>query len=229
VEDDQTLSFITGDNLERKGYLVDFCENGIQALEMLKKSRFDICILDVMLPKMDGFTLATKIRERNAEIPILFLTARSTMEDRIHGLQLGADDYLTKPFSMEELILKIEIFLRRSRLVPANGKKQDRKTLGDFVFDIANQQLTGFNKNVQLTFRESELLRVFTENINLILKREDILLKVWGNDKFFSSRSLDVFVSRLRKMLKADPSIQIENIHNIGYRMKMLVNEQNAE
>jgi two-component system, OmpR family, response regulator VicR len=221
VEDDMTLSFVTRDNLELKGYTVDFCEDGEKALEMITGQGYDLFILDVMLPRMDGFTLASKIREQNSDVPILFLTARSTKEDRIHGLQIGADDYITKPFSIEELVLKIEVFLRRSRIVPVIDKRPETISLGHYQFDGANQQLTEGKKSHQLTFRESELLQLFAENINQIVKREDILMKIWGNDQFFSSRSLDVFISRLRKLLHSDPSIRIENIHNIGYRMKI--------
>jgi two-component system response regulator VicR len=171
---------------------------------------------------MDGFTLAGKIREKNSDVPILFLTARSTKEDRIHGLQIGADDYITKPFSIEELVLKIEVFLRRSRIVQANDNRPEILNLGQYQFDVANQQLTEGKKSTKLTYRESELLKLFAENLNQIVKREDILMKIWGNDQFFSSRSLDVFISRLRKLLHSDPSIRIENIHNIGYRLKIV-------
>jgi two-component system response regulator VicR len=222
VEDDMTLSFVTRDNLELKGYSVDFCEDGEKALEMISNQIYDLFILDVMLPKMDGFTLAGKIREKNSDVPILFLTARSTKEDRIHGLQIGADDYITKPFSIEELVLKIEVFLRRSRIVQANDNRPEILNLGQYQFDVANQQLTEGKKSTKLTYRESELLKLFAENLNQIVKREDILMKIWGNDQFFSSRSLDVFISRLRKLLHSDPSIRIENIHNIGYRLKIV-------
>jgi two-component system response regulator VicR len=222
VEDDMTLSFVTRDNLELKGYSVDLCEDGEKALEMISNQIYDLFILDVMLPKMDGFTLAGKIREKNSDVPILFLTARSTKEDRIHGLQIGADDYITKPFSIEELVLKIEVFLRRSRIVQANDNRPEILNLGQYQFDVANQQLTEGKKSTKLTYRESELLKLFAENLNQIVKREDILMKIWGNDQFFSSRSLDVFISRLRKLLHSDPSIRIENIHNIGYRLKIV-------
>lgn len=221
VEDDLTLSFITRDNLIREGYKVDFAEDGIKALEMIGTDNYDLFILDVMLPKMDGFTLAAKIREKILDTPIIFLTARSLMEDRIHGLQLGGDDYITKPFSIEELVLKIEIFLKRSKIVPIENNHNTIIKVGEFSFDSPNQQLISKEKIHPLTFRESELIRLFTENQNQIVRREDILMKVWGNDQFFSSRSLDVFISRIRKLLKADPTIKIENIHNIGYRMKI--------
>ena len=221
VEDDTTLSFVTKDNLELRGYDVDFCEDGVKALQMIIDKDYDLCILDVMLPKMDGFTLAVKIREKNSEIPILLLTARTAMEDRIYGLQLGADDYITKPFSIEELVLKIEVFLKRSKIVSKNDSHPALLTFGSFTFDPANQQLSCGTKNHSLTYRESELLKLLTDRKGQIVKREDILLKVWDNDQYFSSRSLDVFISRLRKLLKSDPSIRIENIHNVGYRLRV--------
>lgn len=221
VEDDLTLSFVTRDNLELKGYRVDFAEDGLKALEMTEAGTYDLYILDVMLPRMDGFTLAGKIREKNIDTPIIFLTARSMKEDRIQGLMIGADDYITKPFSIEELVLKIEVFLRRSKIVPLSGNRPPAIRLGEFTFDTANQLLSGAGNSCALTFRESELLRLFAGNLNQIVKREEILMKVWGNDQYFSSRSLDVFISRIRKLLKSDPAIKIENIHNIGYRMKI--------
>lgn len=222
VEDDTTLLYVTRDNLELKGYSIDSCEDGAAALDRITSGKYDLCILDVMLPKMDGFTLAGKIREKNSEIPILFLTARSTKEDRIHGLQLGGDDYITKPFSIEELVLKIEIFLRRSRIISSEEKKPPVYKFGRFDFDPANQQLSDGKKHQQLTYRESELLKYLSERAGQIVKRGDILAEVWGNDHYFSSRSLDVFISRLRKLLKPDPKVRIENIHNVGYRLTIV-------
>jgi two-component system, OmpR family, response regulator VicR len=218
VEDDLALSYVTRDNLMIKGYSVDFCEDGIRALEMIRTSGYDLCILDVMLPKMDGFTLAAKIREKDPGIPILFLTARSSMEDRLTGLRTGGDDYITKPFSIEELILKIEVFLKRRNIV--TGKDHAPLRLGLFEFDHANQQLSLDGKLYILTRKENDLLMFLFENARKIVKREEILKKVWGNDDFFVSRTLDVFISRLRKVLKSDPSIKIENIHNTGYRLR---------
>jgi len=218
VEDDITLAFLTRDNLQRAGFEIDYCEDGISAFEKIIGHPYDLYILDVMLPKIDGFTLAKKIRERSESAPILFLSAKSTLDDKIAGLQLGADDYITKPFSIEELILKIEVFLKRSK-VESSHRKEESLTIGNFIFSKANQQLT-FNTKVQtLTHREAALLDLLSQNKNSIVKRDDILSSVWGNDHFFSSRSLDVFVSRLRKLLKDDPAVKIENIHNIGYRL----------
>jgi len=219
VEDDLTLSFVTRDNLEIRGYSVDFCEDGLAALEKISAQTYDICILDVMLPKMDGFTLARKIRSFNEEIPIIFLTARSTHEDKIFGLQQGGDDYITKPFSIEELVLKIEIFLKRSKVQVRTEPKNEVVRFGRFMFLPENQRLSFGDVQQDLTYRESILLTYLLEHRDKVLRREDILNAVWGNDHFFSSRSMDVFISRLRKMLKSDPSVKIESVHNVGYRL----------
>ena len=221
VEDDPTLAFVTRDNLTLKGYAVDFADDGLKALAMTGQQDYDLYILDVMLPGMDGFSLATEIRKRNPETPVIFLTARSFMEDRIRGLQLGGDDYITKPFSMEELLLKIEIFLKRSRIMPFRKPPVETVRLGQYDFDPSNQTLKIDGQLQSLTFRECQLLKLLNDNLNQIVKREQILMEVWGNDQYFSSRSLDVFISRIRKLLKTDPDIRIENIHNIGYRMKL--------
>jgi two-component system, OmpR family, response regulator VicR len=219
VEDDLTLSFVTRDNLEMRGYSVEFCEDGITALEKITTQSYDICILDVMLPKMDGFTLARKIREFNEEIPIIFLTARSTREDKIFGLQQGGDDYITKPFSIEELVLKIEVFLKRSKIQLRQETKKDLTMFGRFSFSPENLILTSDEIHHDLTHREAVLLAFLLQHRNKVLRREDILNAVWGNDHFFSSRSMDVFISRLRKLLRSDPLVKIENVHNVGYRM----------
>jgi two-component system, OmpR family, response regulator VicR len=221
VEDDITLSYVTRENLELKGFTVDFCEDGLNALEMMKAAAYDLCILDVMLPKMDGFTLAGKIREMNTGIPILFLTARSTKEDRITGFHSGGDDYITKPFSIEELVLKIEVFLKRRNIITAGNPGRRSAKLGGFSYDAANRQLSDGQNEFELTHRENELLGFLAAHPGEIIKREDILVKVWGSDHFFASRSLDVFISRLRKILKSDPGIRIENIHNTGYRLRI--------
>ena len=219
VEDDLTLSFVTRDNLERAGYSIDSCEDGLAAYEKISNSNYDLYILDIMLPKIDGYTLARKIREKSEAAPILFLSAKSTIDDKIYGLQLGADDYITKPFSIEELILKIEVFLKRSNIDTSRLIKETIFRIGSFTFSKSGLQLTRENQIHSLTHREAELLEYLYLNTGSILKRDDILRKVWGNDHFFSSRSLDVFISRLRKLLQADPAVKIENIHNIGYRL----------
>jgi DNA-binding response OmpR family regulator len=219
VEDDMNLNYVTRDNLEKHGFEVSSFEDGEAALDAFQKEKFDLCILDVMLPKLDGFSLAKAIRVQNDNVPIIFLTAKSLKEDKIAGLTLGADDYITKPFSIEELILKSEVFLRRSRaghLAP----KQNIYKLGDYVFDF--QQLTlrySEDEPTKLTLKEAELLKYFCQNQNSILKREDILKNIWGDDDYFSGRSLDVFISRLRKYLNKEKSVKIENIHSLGFRM----------
>jgi DNA-binding response OmpR family regulator len=219
VEDDLTLSFVTRDNLEMRGYSVDFCEDGITAFEKITSQIYDICILDVMLPKMDGFTLARKIRKFNEAIPIIFLTARSTSEDKIFGLQQGGDDYITKPFSIEELALKIEIFLKRSKIEIRQEIKNKLVQFSNFSFSPENLRLTVGDTPLNLTHREAVLLQYLLDHRDTVLRREEILNAVWGNDHFFSSRSMDVFISRLRKLLKSDPAVRIESVHNVGYRL----------
>jgi len=224
VEDDLTLSFVTRDNLEIRGYCVDFCEDGLSALEKVSTQSYDLCLLDVMLPKMDGFSLARKIRSFNEEIPIIFLTARSTHEDKIFGLQQGGDDYITKPFSIEELVLKIEVFLKRSKIQIRQDPRGEPERIGQFTFLAENQRLTLGDVHQDLTYREAILLAFLVEHRNKVLRREDILNAVWGNDHFFSSRSMDVFISRLRKLLRSDPSVRIDSVHNVGYRLVVTEN-----
>jgi DNA-binding response OmpR family regulator len=218
AEDDETLAFLTKDNLEQHGYDVTHCQDGNFCLEQFKTAAFDICILDIMLPKMDGFELATEIRKRNADIPIIFLSAKTLKEDRIKGLRLGADDYLVKPFSIEELLLKIEIFLKRSQKNKALEKPMYH--VGKYAFDPANFTVYNDVEKISLTQRESELLKLFLDNKNVVLKREEILKSLWGDDDYFMGRSLDVFISRLRKILVNEPGISIENLHGIGFRFK---------
>ncbi len=219
VEDDEALSFVTRDNLEMYGFIITWCADGLEGWKAYNRDEFDLCILDVMLPGSDGFDLARKIRKVNTDIPIIFLTARTMKEDRIHGLKIGADDYITKPFSIEELQLKINIFLHRpKKLTPDELPKVF--PIGKFILDLPNQLLKNGEDEQELTLREAELLAFFARYPNKILEREDILDAVWKNSDFFISRSLDVFVSRLRKYLKDDPSVTIENIHGIGFKLK---------
>jgi DNA-binding response OmpR family regulator len=169
-----------------------------------------------MLPKIDGFTLATEIRKRDRDIPILFLTAKSMKEDRLEGLKLGGDDYITKPYSIEELILRIEVFLRRNK-VQSDVPTQEYR-LGAYLFDYSNLTIAYQNETSNLTERGADLLKYLAENANRVIKRSEILLSVWGEDDYFLGRSLDVFVSRLRKYLKADEQVSIDNIHGVGFR-----------
>ncbi len=216
AEDDETLAFLTKDNLEQQ-YDVTHCTDGAHCLEMFKKEHFDICIFDIMMPKMDGFDLAEKVRAINSEVPIIFLSAKTLKEDRIRGLRLGADDYLVKPFSIEELLLKIEIFLKRSQ---KSQPKEDKTNyqVGQYHFDCKNYLVYNDHEKISLTQRESDLLKLFLDNQNVVLKREEILKSLWGNDDYFMGRSLDVFISRLRKILANEKGIAIENLHGIGFK-----------
>jgi len=216
VEDDETLSFVTRDNLELQGYQITHCEDGRKAMNLIKEQSFDLCILDVMLPEFDGFTIAQEIRKKDTQVPIIFLTAKSLKEDKIHGLKLGGDDYITKPFSIEELILKIEIFLKRSKITQVVNHTQ----VGNYNFDYTNLTLSIADKSKTLTQKEADLLKLFIENKNQVLKRSIILEKLWGEDDYFMGRSLDVFISRLRKYLKQDEQLKVENIHGVGFRLK---------
>lgn len=222
VEDDLSLSFVTRDQLEKRDYEVFSCDNGKEAYEKFKKQIFDLCIFDVMLPEMDGFELAKKIREKNKHVPILFLTARSMQEDKIEGLKLGADDYLTKPFNVEELCLKIEVFLKRKQV---NNKVADSYTIGKYHLDVKEQLLSIDKESRKLTLKETKLLALLIQKANLVTKRETILVNLWGKNDYFLGRSLDVFISRLRKYLKQDENIFIENIRGVGFKLVVNTNE----
>jgi len=217
VEDDETLKFIITDNLEREQFKVVSATDGIEAWELFRQQTPDICVLDVNLPKIDGFTLARKIREANQDVPIIFVTAKSLKEDKLEGLLLGGDDYLVKPFSIEELILKIRIFLRRSRTSP-DPSQQNQIRFGNFTLHPTKLMLTSTAGEIKLTFREAELLNYFLKNQEVLLGREQILESVWGGNDYFAGRSLDVYISRLRKYLSTDPNIKIENRHGIGFQ-----------
>ncbi|NJL73814.1 MAG: response regulator transcription factor [Saprospiraceae bacterium] len=216
VEDDESLGFVTKDNLELEDYKVTHCLNGQDAINTIETEKFDLIILDVMLPDVDGFTIAKKIREQDIQTPIIFLTAKSLKEDKIHGLKIGADDYITKPFSIEELTLKIDVFLRRSK-----GFSQTPNgylSIGEYRFSYHNLDLSFNDGTRRLTQREADLLKYLIINKNKVLKRGEILEAIWGRDDYFLGRSLDVFISRLRKYLDEDKAIQIENIHGVGFK-----------
>lgn len=218
AEDDETLAFLIKDNLEQL-YDVTHCNDGDVAFELFKMNHYDICVLDIMMPKKDGFELAEAIRKLNTDIPIIFLSAKTLKEDRIKGLRLGADDYLVKPFSIEELLLKIEIFLKRS-----NKKtivNNNTYTVGKYQFDPNNYLVFNATEKVSLTQREAELLKLFLDNKNVVMKREEILKSLWGSDDYFLGRSLDVFISRLRKILANEKGIAIENLHGIGFKFSV--------
>ena len=216
VEDDLSLSFVTRDQLEKRDYEVISFDNGKEAYKKFNTHIFDICILDVMLPEMDGFQLAKKIRKKNKHIPILFLTARSMQEDKIEGLKLGADDYLTKPFNIEELCLKIEVFLKRKQI---NQQIKDKYVIGSYLLDTKEQKLIIGENERKLTLKETKLLSLLIQKVNTVTKRENILINLWGKNDYFLGRSLDVFISRLRKYLKEDERIFIENIRGVGFKL----------
>jgi len=219
AEDDETLAFLTKDNLEQNNYEVIHCSDGKSALKIFEEEEFDICIFDIMMPKMDGFELAEAVRKIDIEVPIIFLSAKTLKEDRIKGLRLGADDYLVKPFSIEELLLKIEIFLKRSQKNIPTAKTIYE--VGKYQFDTKNFILFTDEEKVGLTQREAELLKLFLDHKNSVLKREQILTSLWGTDDYFMGRSLDVFISRLRKILANEEGISIENLHGIGFRFSI--------
>lgn len=218
VEDDLSLSFVTRDQLKKNGYEVISSDNGNEAFQIFKTTNFDICILDVMLPEMDGFELAKKIREINNQIPILFLTARSMQEDKIEGLKLGGDDYMTKPFNIEELCLKIEVFLKRKEILKEPEKYYK---IGAYKLDVKEQMLKLGVEERPLTLKETKLLSLLCQKKNSIIKRENILIDLWGKNDYFLGRSLDVFISRLRKYLKKDKNIYIENIRGVGFKLNV--------
>lgn len=218
LEDDPTLGFLTSDSLRMHGYEVELIEDGTAALEAFKRSKFDLCIFDIVVPGLNGVELSKEIRSFNRDVPILFLSSRGLTEDRIEALKTGADDYLVKPFRVEELILKMEVFLRRS------GKEQIEKeadfSFGQLHFIPSKYTLTAGADVHKLTARETELLDFLWTRANQVVKREEILLQIWGDDDYFMGRSLDVFISRLRKYLKSEPGIQIENVHGVGFEFK---------
>ncbi len=224
VEDDPALNFIIRDNLEQNNYHVTVAEDGEKALKLFRSGNFALIILDVMLPKLDGFSVAKEIRKTDEQVPILFLTARSMTEDKITGLTIGGDDYITKPFSMEELLLKMKIFLKRSNTGSSNNFRNE-VIIGNYVF-IEEELLlkcTGYER--RLTLKEAELIKLFANHQNVVLTRDEILNRVWGSNDYFLGRSLDVFISRLRKYFSNDPNIKIVNLHGIGFRFSVKTDE----
>jgi DNA-binding response OmpR family regulator len=216
AEDDLQLGFIIKDNLEEAGFEVINCPDGETAWDLYQKKEPDICILDVNLPYKDGFSLARKIRQKSDVTPILFLTAKSLMEDKLKGFSAGGDDYIVKPFNMKELLSRIQVFLRRNKMLFRISSKEI--SIGRFSFFPDELKLVFDNKEIILTSREKDLLEFLCTHPNLVLKREEILTNVWGKNDFFLGRSMDVFIMRLRKYLAADPAVIIETIHGIGYR-----------
>jgi DNA-binding response OmpR family regulator len=219
VEDDENLGFVIKDNLEDNGYLVKLDTDGKSAWESFRREDFHLCIFDVMLPLKDGFTLAEEVRRQNQDVPIVFLTAKAMKEDRIKGFRIGGDDYITKPFSIEELLLRLEVIVKRSQKSNAKSTNGDVYMIGKYQFDFKNLILSIDNQRKDLTIKEAELLKLLYINKNQVLERDSILNIIWKNDDYFTGRSLDVFISRLRKYLKQDKNIEIANIHSVGFRM----------
>lgn len=226
VEDDINLGDVLRDYLELQDYEVVRALDGVEGMENFKSQNFDLLILDVMLPRKDGFTLATEIREVNRQVPIIFLTARGQMQDRVTGFKTGCDDYITKPFSSEELELRIGAILRRCRQPEPNNQSSALNNegiyiLGKYTFDSPNHELRFADKRIGLTTKEVELLRVLYSHKNQLITREKTLKAVWGSDNYFIGRSMDVFITKLRKYLKDDPDISIVNVHGTGFRLEV--------
>ena len=221
AEDDLDFGNILKQYLEISGYQITWAKDGNEALELFKKEHFNICVFDVMMPKMDGFTLAERVIDYNPEVPFIFLKARKLKEDKIKGLQLGADDYIVKPFEADELVLRLNNILKRSERASSQLQASDIIQINTYSLDTKRLELTCKDYKKQLTQKEGELIFFLYQHKNHQLKREDILKAVWDNDDFFSGRSMDVFISRLRKYFKLDPSISIESTRNVGLEFKV--------
>ncbi len=217
AEDDVNLGSVLRQYLDAKGYEVDLCLDGEDAFKTFMENEYDLCILDVMMPKKDGFTLAKDIRRINSKIPIIFLTVRSMNEDVLKGFEIGADDYITKPFNMEELLMRIEAILRRTGRLTET--KQTVFQIGKYTFDSVRQTLKIGDKVRKLTTKENELLKLLASNMNEVVERNYALKLVWGDDSFFNARSMDVYITKLRKYLAEDPSVKIINVHSVGFKL----------
>ena len=216
-EDEESLGMLVREYLQAKGYDAELYLDGEAGYKAFVKGKYDMCLLDVMMPKMDGFTLARELRSINSEVPIMFLTAKNLKDDILEGFKLGADDYLTKPFSMDELVYRMEAILRR---VKARSRQMaTRYQLGRFTFDTQRQLLSIDDKSTKLTTKESELLTMLCTHMNDILERDLALKTIWIDDNYFNARSMDVYITKLRKHLKDDPNVEINNVHGKGYRL----------
>jgi DNA-binding response OmpR family regulator len=216
IEDNLNLGFLTREFLESEGFDVRIYKDGESGLKAFKEHTFDFCLLDIMLPKMDGYQLAKEIRKKTPNIPIIFLTAKNLKDDKFKGFNLGADDYITKPFDEDELLWRINAILHRSNntvVLPENTKT----TIGKFNFDASNQQLIYEGNSQRLTERETKVLHMLCNNRGNLTRREDLLESIWGENDYFAGRSLDVFIAKLRKYLKLDPNVSIENVPRVGF------------
>ena len=219
LEDDPNLGSILQEHLHMKGFDVKLCPNGEEGQSAYRREKFDLCLVDVMMPRKDGFTFARELRAEDQETPLIFLTAKSLKEDKIEGFKLGCDDYVTKPFSIEELVFRIEAVLKRSNVRTAVDEAQTVFEIGAYTFDSTRQLLTYKSSQLKLTPKESELLRLLCLHINETVERDYALRTIWGNESYFSGRSMDVFVSKLRKYLKDDKTVEIMGIHGKGIRL----------
>lgn len=221
AEDDDHLRELVKDALEDEGHLVTACSNGQEAIDVFDKNKFDICLLDIMMPVKDGFTVAKKIRQQSDVIPIFFISTKAFIEDKIEGYQKGADDYIVKPFNIKELLLKLDVFLRRTKKMFSETKQEFK--IGNINFSYTQLRLSTGEGMMELKQKEAELLKFLCLHPNRVLKREEILLAIWNKNDYFLGRSMDVFMSRMRKYLRSDPNVVLETIHGVGYRFSIPV------
>jgi DNA-binding response OmpR family regulator len=221
VEDDTNLGFVIQDALRDEGFRVHLCKDGKEGLNQFNKESYDLCLLDVMMPKKDGFSLAEDIRKTNQDIPIVFLTAKGQSEDKILGFKSGGDDYITKPFDGQELVLRLRAILKRNPRFREDTREKSRLQIGLYSFDFPNYELKLGDDRKKLTRKEAELLKLFAEHTGQVLERELIANMIWGDDSYFVGRSMDVFITKLRKYLSGDPAISIVNVHGVGFRLEV--------
>ncbi|MEY3631278.1 MAG: hypothetical protein RL408_832 [Bacteroidota bacterium] len=221
AEDDPNLGLLLTEFLKKKGYAVSWAQNGDEALDLFVKGNFDLCLLDVMMPKKDGFSLAKDIRANHQQVPIIFLTAKSMEEDTLHGFKVGADDYLTKPFSMEVLVARMEAILRRSHSDKSVPSLADEIALGNYTYTPGKMRLSIGETELKFTPKENELMKLLCENLGRPVSRSYALKLIWGDDTYFNARSMDVYMTKLRKMLKEDPRVQLLNLHGEGFRLSV--------
>ncbi|MEI7896193.1 MAG: response regulator transcription factor [bacterium] len=221
AEDDRNLGNILKNYLDAKGYATTLCVNGQEATDTFSRKEFDICILDIMMPVKDGFTAAAEIRASNKKIPILFLTAKALQDDKLKGFEIGADDYITKPFSMEELLMRMQAILRRTDETLKSAGADNVYTIGIYIFDYNRQTLISKSKEQKLTSKEAGLLRLLCTHANDVLDRHTALKEIWNDDSYFNARSMDVYIVKLRKYLKDDPRVELLNVHGVGFKLVM--------
>jgi len=228
VEDDVNLGFLLVDYLESQGFDVKIYNDGLAGLKGFQNTHYDLCIFDIMLPKMDGFTLIEKVKEINKKVPIIILSARSMKEDKIKGFCIGIDDYITKPFDEEELLYRIKAIFSRIRINNDYNQSEEKKmfALGCYEFDCEMQILKHSSGQVRLTSKEANILKILCQSRGRLVKREEIMIEIWGDSDYFTGRSLDVFISKLRKYLKNDPSIRITSVPTVGYILEELSGER---